>query len=359
MNVVHINTARSWGGGEVQTYYLIKGLRDQGIENTLVAQPNSPLAAKASKDGIAIKEIPMKGEWDIIAILRIRQLLRRIQPDILHLHTSHAHALGLLAGRLAKVKRILVTRRMDCSIREPLSRIKYNTVDKIAAISKSVRQALITSGVKESKVTVIYSAVEYPPPPPKTDLRQQLALTKQHRVLGTVANLVKVKGHKYLVEAMLKVKQKFPETKLLLVGEGPLRGKLERLTKAFDLQNEIIFLGFRRDIPEILATLDIFVSVSVKEGLGVSLLEASSYGVPIVAGNVGGIPEIVQDGVTGFLVPPRDSEALAEKIIHVLDHPQEARKMGENAREKIKNHFSVQDMTRSYTRLYQSMNNEE
>jgi glycosyltransferase involved in cell wall biosynthesis len=120
-----------------------------------------------------------------------------------------------------------------------------------------------------------------------------------------------------------------------------------------------MFLGFRRDVPEILATLDIFVSVSVKEGLGVSLLEASSYGVPIVAGNVGGIPEIVQDGVTGFLVPPRDSEALAEKIIHVLDHPQEARKMGENAREKIKNNFSVQDMTRSYTRLYQSMTKEE
>jgi len=359
MNVVHINSERHWGGGEVQTYYLIKGLRDKGIKNTLVAQPNSPLAVNASKDGITIKEIPMKGEWDIIAILKIRQLLRRIQPDILHLHTAHAHTIGLVAGRLAKVKKILVTRRMDFPIEGFISRLRYNKTDKIVAISQAVKGVLIESGIHEDKITVIHSTIDRNFSPLKSNLREELDLAVDTPLLGTAARLVERKGHCYLFEALAKASKRFPHAKLLVAGEGPLEERLKNLAKTLGLENQIIFLGFRHDIAEILSALDMFVLASVKEGLGVSLLEAGSYGVPIVATNVGGIPEIVQDGVTGFLVPPRDSEALAEKIIHVLDHPQEARKMGENAREKIKNHFSVQDMAKSYTRLYQSMNNEE
>lgn len=120
-----------------------------------------------------------------------------------------------------------------------------------------------------------------------------------------------------------------------------------------------MFVGFRRDVSRILATLDIFVSVSAKEGLGVSLLEAGSYGVPIVATNVGGIPEIVQDGVTGFLVPPRDSKALTEKTVYMLAHRPEANIMGQQAKEWVRSNFSVEQMADSYVLLYESVTETE
>jgi len=359
MNVVHINSERHWGGGEVQTYYLIKGLRDKGIKSTLVAQPNSPLAVNASKDGITIKEIPMKGEWDIIAILKIRQLLRRIQPDILHLHTAHAHTIGLVAGRLAKVKKILVTRRMDFPIEGFISRLRYNKTDKIVAISQAVKDVLVESGIHEDKITVIHSTIDRTFFPVKSNLRKELSLTVDTPLLGTVASLVERKGHCYLFEALAKASKRFPHAKLLVAGEGPLEERLKNLAKTLGLEKQIIFLGFRHDIAEILSALDVFVLASVKEGLGVSLLEAGSYGVPIVATNVGGIPEIVKDGVTGFLVPPRDSKALTEKIVYMLAHRPEANIMGQQAKEWVRSNFSVEQMADSYVLLYESVTETE
>lgn len=353
MKVVHINTEFSWSGGEVQTYYLVKGLENHGVENTLITQPNSPLAAKAKEEKIKVIEIFMKGEWDIAAVLKLRKILKKIEPDVLHLHTSHAHTLGLLAGKLTKVKKILVTRRMDHPIRKFLSRIKYNKVDKIAAISEGVKKALIAGGVKKDKVTVIYSSVDEPNVSPISDLREEFNLGDDALLLGTVASLVKRKGHRYLFEAIVKVKDKFPQVKLLVAGEGPLEEKLKKLVEKLSLENEIIFTGFRKDIPEILSILDVFVLVSLKEGLGVSLLEAGSYGLPIVATNVGGIPEVVRDGITGLLAPPKDSEALAEKIIYLLSHPEEARKMGENGRKWVRKNFSVEKMVNTYVNLYE------
>ena len=355
MNVVHINSERHWGGGETQTYYLIQGLRDQGIENTLVAQPNSPLAAKASKDGITVKEIPMKGEWDIIAILKIRQLLRTMQPDILHLHTAHAHTIGLAAGKLAKVKKIIVTRRTTFPTNRLLSRIKYSIVDKFAAISESVKQTLIAGGVHEGKVTVIHSAVHCQRPSPESGLRKQLDPTLQCQFLGTVGNLVEAKGHKYLLEAMPKIKQKFPKTKLLLAGEGPLEKKLRDLARQLNLDNEVIFLGFKKDISHVLSTLDVFVMPSLQEGLGVSLLEASACKIPIVATETGGIPEVVRNDITGLLVAPRDSKALAEKIIYMLAHGPEAKKMAQNANKLVLENFSLEKMLDGYLKLYESV----
>lgn len=355
MKVVHINTAFSWGGGEAQTYYLVKELENRGIENTLIAQPNSPLAAKAKEEKIKLIEIFMRGEWDIAAVLKLKKFLKRIKPDVLHLHTSHAHTLGLLAGRLAKVEKIISTRRMDFPTSGFFSRLKYTKVDKIVAISEVVKEILIRSGIEKEKITVIYSTINCEDFSGKSNLREGLGLPQDTPILGTVGSLVNIKGHKYLFEAMVKIKEEFPQVRLLVVGEGPLEEKLKKLAEKLGLESVIIFTGFRKDIPEILGILDVFVLASLKEGLGVSLLEAASYGLPIVATNVGGIPEVVKDGITGFLVPPKDSKTLAEKIIYLLAHPEEAQKMGENGKEWIRKNFSVEKMVNKYATLYESL----
>lgn len=359
MRIVHINTEFSWGGGEVQTYYLVKGLENRGIENILIAQPNSALAEKVKEGQIKLIELYMKGEWDIAAVLKLRNISKKIKPDVVHLHTAHAHTLGLLASRLAKVKKIVVTRRMDFPIKGFSSRLKYNKVDKIVAISEIIKDILIRGGVKKEKITVIYSTVNCEDFSGKSNLREELGLADDTLLLGTVASLVGRKGHRHLFGAMVKVKEKFPQIKLLVVGEGPLEKDLKKLAKRLGLENEVIFLGFRKDIPEILNILDVFVLASLKEGLGVSLLEAAGHGLPIVATNVGGIPEIVKDGITGFLVPPKDSEALAEKIIYLLSHSEQARKMGENGKEQVRKNFSVEQMVNSYTKLYETLTRQE
>ena len=155
--------------------------------------------------------------------------------------------------------------------------------------------------------------------------------------------------------ALPRLSERFPKLRLLVVGTGPEEDHLHRMAVELGLTEVIVFAGFRTDIPQVLNTLDVFVLASQREGLGVSLLEASCCGLPIVASNVGGIPEIVQDGVTGLLVPPADSNALADKIAYLLEHREEARRLGRSARELIREKFSVETMVSAYWDLYHEL----
>jgi len=355
MRIVHINSESSWGGGEAQTCHLICGLQGRGIENTLIATPGSQIARRLAEKGVRVIELTMRGEWDVVAIVRLARILRDSRPDVLQLHTSHAHALGLLAGRLAGVKRIVATRRMDLAIKGPLAALKYRHVDRVVAISEIVRSMLLAAGVPQHRVTLIYSAVDCPEPYPHGDLRAELGLDSQTLVIGTAAVLAERKGHKYLFEAVRMLKERFPHVRLLVAGEGPQESELRELAARLRLDKQILFLGFRRDVPQLLNTLDVFVLASLKEGLGVALLEAACAARPIVATNVGGIPEIVKDGETGLLVPPADSESLAGEIAHLLEHPERARNLGSNAKAFVRDRFSVKSMVESYIRLYHEL----
>jgi glycosyltransferase involved in cell wall biosynthesis len=355
MRIVHINSESSWGGGEAQTCHLICGLQGRGIENALIAPPGSQIARRIAEKGVRVIEQSMHGEWDVAAIVRLTRILRELRPDVLQLHTSHAHALGLLAGRLAGVKSIVATRRMDLAIKGPLAALKYRRVDRVVAISEIVQSMLLAAGVPQHRVTLIYSAVDCPEPYPQGDLRVELGLDSQTSVIGTAATLTKRKGHKYLFEAVRTLKERFPRLRLLVAGEGPQESELRELAPRLGLDKEIVFLGFRRDIPQLLNTLDAFALASLKEGLGVALLEAACAGRPIVATNVGGIPEIIKDGETGLLVPPADSRSLAEKLAYLIEHPEQARRLGANARAFVRDRFSVKVMVESYVRLYHGL----
>jgi len=355
MRVVHVNTESSWAGGEVQTCLLIDGLANRGIENILVAQPGSQIAKRMGGRGIQIVEIGMRAEWDAIAVVRLARALRRLKPDILHCHTSHAHTLGLLAGRLAGIRSIVATRRMDHAIKGPLAAFKYRRVDRVVAISEMVRSMLLAAGVPPYKIELIHSAADCPEPYPQGDLRAELGLDPQTPVIGTAAVLAERKGHKYLFDAVRTLKERFPRIRLLVAGEGPQGSELRELAARLGLDKEIIFLGFRGDVPQLLNTLDVFVLASLKEGLGVALLEAACAGRPIVATNVGGIPEIVKDGETGLLVPPADSRSLAERLAYLIEHPEQARNLGSNARAFVRGRFSVKTMVESYIRLYHEL----
>lgn len=339
----------------MQTCHLIHGLEARGVKNVLVAPPGSEIAREVSATGARLAELRMRGECDIAAILGLSRILRDVKPAVLHLHTSHAHTLGWLAGRLAKTRSIIVTRRMDHEIKGLFSFVKYNSVDHIIAISEVIRATLIKSGLSREKLSVIHSAVDCRSPYPGSDLRSTFGFRSDTPVIGTVATLAPKKGHETLFEATRIVKQHHRPVRLLVAGTGPQEPHLRRLAVRLNLAEEVVFAGFRKDIPQILNTLDVFVLASQDEGLGVALLEAACCGLPLVATNVGGIPEVVRDGSTGFLVAPADAEALAERIMYVLEHHKEAREMGERARAFVRENFSLDTMVQRYYDLYKQL----
>ena len=352
MKVVHINTAHAWSGGEVQTYYLIQDLIKKGVENVIIAQPNSPLAKKAKADNLNCIELSMKGELDFLAGLKLRKLLKQIKPDIIQAHTAHAQTLALFARK--KIK-LVSTRRMDYSISRLSAIFKYNRADKIVAISNFTKDVLIQAGVKKNKLAVIHDAVDSYTITQQAETAEPLNFKKDDILIGTVAALVERKGHKYIFKAMTKVKKQFPKARLLVIGQGSLEKDLKELAKSLDLKKEIIFLGFQKNIPAILKKLDVFVLYPLREGLGVASLEAGACSLPTVASKVGGLQEVVEDGQTGFLVPPKNPHALADKINFLLANPEMRITMGKKAKQRVETIFSVEKMVDSYIKIYKEL----
>ena len=354
-NILHVNTARTWRGGEQQLVYLVEGLRDRGHNNFVACQPNSILAEKLSSRGVTVITLPMRGEWDIFAAVRLAKIIRRHNIQIIHLHTAHAHTLGSLAAKVTPGCKVIVSRRVDFHIH---SSVKYKLgIDRIIAVSEGIKSVLVKDGVPTGKISVIYDGVDLSK---FNNLRsadylyREFALKKGAPIIGIVAALAPHKHHQNFLAAAKIVKGEFPAARFLIVGEGELKKELKELCRKLELYNEVIFCGFREDIPELVSIFDIFVLSSYLEGMGSSLLEAMALAKPIVATNTGGIPEVVKHGLNGLLVPPRDSEALAKAIIDLLKDEEKRKEMGLEGRDMVRE-FSTAQMIEGTLEVYKQV----
>jgi len=300
----------------------------------------------------------MRGEIDLWALLGLSRLLRGFRPHILHLHTSHAHTLGLLAARISPGPEIVVSRRVDFHLRRtPLRGLKYGVgVAKYLAVSRRIRDVLIEDGVEPGKIEVVYSGLD------RAHLqmadgdrwRRKLGIGPDGLLVGNVASLAPHKAQTYLLRAAKEVLGKLPQVRFVLVGEGELAGKLRREIRDLNLQGKVILAGFQRDMASLYAALDLFVLSSYLEGLCTSLLEAMFYGVPIVATRTGGVPEIVEDGVNGWLVPPRDPQAMAQAIEGLLEKRELARKFAARGKALVRK-FGIDETVRRTEAIYQEV----
>jgi glycosyltransferase involved in cell wall biosynthesis len=174
--------------------------------------------------------------------------------------------------------------------------------------------------------------------------------------VGTVARLSSVKGHEYLLQAARWVIAKSPHTKFLIVGDGPCRPELEKLARELQIDSHVVFTGIRTDIPEILTSIDLFVLPSaIREGLSLAIAEAMAAGKPTIGTRIGGIPEIIRDGETGFIVPPKNSDAIAEKILYFLYHPEIAQNFGKAGRRWCEREYDSEVMADRFNKLYESV----
>ena len=176
-------------------------------------------------------------------------------------------------------------------------------------------------------------------------VRQELGLAADRAVIVTAARLAREKGHRYLLAAMPAIHDRFPDVCLLIAGDGPLRGDLERLVETIGLVQSVRFLGWRHDMPGVLAAADLVVLPSLWEPFGLVLLEAMALRKPVVGSAVGGIPEVVVDGETGYLVPPADHAALSAKVVQLLSSPEARNAMGRAGRQRVEKHFSLSART--------------
>ncbi len=359
MNILHINTECGWRGGEVQMMCLMDGLRRKNHNNVVSAQPNSVLVRKCINNNLRVCPVVMRGELDLGAIGAICRTITDERIDIIHAHTSHAHTIGAIAAKIKKIP-FVVTRRVDfkvaCNI---FSNIKYNYLtNKIIAISNAIKSILIEAGVPQDKIDVVYSGIDTE----KFDsisntqyLYEEFNLSKYSPIIGTIAHLTDHKGHKYLLNAVPEVLKIFPNVVFLIIGEGELEEALKKQVKELDITKNVIFTGFRKDIGELLSTMDLFVLPSHLEGLCTSLMDAMLMKLPIVATTAGGIPEVVVDKETGILVSPKDSKGLADSIIQLLSNKEEAKKMGERGLERVKTVFNVFRMVEGTEIVYMSL----
>src|SRR5438093_3061994 len=359
---LHIDTARTWRGGQNQVLLTVNGLRAIGERAALVAHPGGELRRRAS-EGLELIPIAPRTEMDLSAAWRLSRTVKRLVPDVLHAHDPHgvamaALALSLGAGASRKGGRapaLVAARRVDFHLKaNSFSRWKHRQVDCFIAASEAIRQMLIADGVPEDRTVTVHEGidVEHVLAAPLVDVHQAFFLPHGSPVVGNIAALVPHKGQRHLIEAAHIVVQKLPDVRFVILGEGELREALERLIKEYHLEKHVLLPGFRTDVLGCLKSFDLFVMSSVTEGLGTSLLDAMACSRPIVATEAGGIPEVVENGVTGLLVPPRDHTAMADAIVTLINDQARRRQMGNAGFARVNDRFTVERMIAGTAAVY-------
>ena len=361
LSTFHVNTERGWRGGEQQMAYLLAGLRRQGHRVVVAVAPDGEAHRRLSNEGYEVVPVPMHGEADLVAVVRLARRMKAVRPDVVHLHTSHAHALGGLAARWAGKPVVVVSRRVDFSIyRRSFLRMngwKYrHGLDRIVCVSDAVRDVLRKDGLDPARLSVVKSAVDPTRvrAAARVDVRARLGLPKDARLVLAVGALVEHKGHRHLVEALPALRAAAPGVRVVVAGEGPLRAELEARAQALGVADALVLAGQVDDLAGWFAGVDAFAMPSVEEGLGTSVLDALAAGLPVVASRAGGIPEMIEDGVGGLLVPPADAAALGAALARVLADPALAARLGGAGRKRVDAEFHVDRMVDETIAVYRA-----
>ena len=351
LKILHIDPEKRWGGGEAQVLGLLSYLAERGHHNDLLTHPDGRLFQRSQALNVRTLPLVVLNDLDFRPVPWLRRLIRREDYDIVHLHTKRAHALSLWLSHRSTRPKYVVTRRMDYPESKTwYTRCLYNRkVDGVVAISQKISELLIETGVKCDAIRLIYSGVD---PRPFKTVANGLDIHPERLVVGMAAVLEERKGHRLLLEAAWRLKERGCQISYRFAGEGSLKKSLEEATLQLGLNEDVQFLGFVSDMPGFLANVDVVVLPSLFEGLGVSVLEAMAAGKAVIASRVGGLPELVIDAATGFLVEPRDVAGLTSALAKLASDRTLVRKMGQKGRERLEKNFTIEQMARQNEDYY-------
>jgi glycosyltransferase involved in cell wall biosynthesis len=355
---LHIDTARTWRGGQNQVLLTVNGLREIGHRAALVAHPDGELRRRAA-EGLELVPLAPKAEMDLHAAWQLSRAIKRLRPDVVHAHDPHAVAVASLAlslGGAAAAAPLVASRRVDFHLKgNAFSRWKHRQVDCYIAASEAIRKMLVADGVPADHTVTVHEGIDVAAAAaaPPVNVHEAFWLPHHAPVVGNVAALVPHKGQRHLIEAAHLVVRHVPDARFVILGEGELRDHLERQIREYHLEKHVLLPGFRTDVIGCIKGFDLFAMSSVTEGLGTSLLDAMACSKAVVATRTGGIPEVVADGVTGVIVPPRDHHAMAAAIVRLLGDDPLRRRMGDAALARVRERFTVERMVAGTAEVYE------
>lgn len=343
----------------MRTWTEVSELAARGYRPQVVCPPGALLGDEVWRLGCPVARIPMRGPLDPVAVVRIARHLRAVGADLVNTHSSVDSWVGSLAARLTGVP-VLRTRHLAGAVpRNPLSTLVYRRLcDRIVTTGEFSRRRLVAeAGVPPEKVVVIPTGIDmaaFDPDRVRGDgVRAEWGIAPGTPLVGVVGVLRLRKGHAVLVEACRELRDVVPGLRVVFVGDGPVRSWIEEQIKDLGLEETVRLVGHRRDIPEVLAALDVFVLPSIEpEGVPQAVVQALAMGRPVVASDVEGLTEVLRDGETGLLVPPRDPAALAEAIAALLRDPDRGAALGAAGRRLVEKQFSLETMVGRLEALY-------
>lgn len=299
----------------------------------------------------------MKKSYDIRAIQYILKLIKDENINVINTHSGRDSLLAGIAGRLSTRKPVIVrTRHLALPITSALS---YKIFPhRIVTVSEYVRDYLIQAGIPQKEVVAVPTGADlkrFDPEKIKGDLREELGLKKDTPLIGTIAILRRKKGHHILLDAVPMVLEKVPGAIFVLAGDGPQKENILNKIHTSGLSDKVFMLGLRRDIPEILKSIDLFVLPTLQEALGTSFIEAMAMKKPVIGTDVGGVGEVIKDGINGYLVEPNNPSALADAVIKVLEDMERAKAMGMEGRKIVEQNYTVEKMCEKMYALHTSL----
>ncbi|OGW73869.1 MAG: hypothetical protein A3J81_03075 [Nitrospirae bacterium RIFOXYB2_FULL_43_5] len=329
-----------------------------GARVIIACQPDSKLAKTGAENNIDIRTVKMENSASPFTIYSLLKIIKDENVNLVCTHSGKDSMLGAIAGRLSRIKPVIVrTRHLALPI---TSRITYSLFPhKVVTVSEYVRKYLVKEKrIPANKVVSIPTGVDlerFAPDTVNAVPREELSIPNDVPVVGTIAIFRRKKGHHTLLDAIPLVLKKIPNARFVFVGDGPQRENIEKKLSELGLAGNVKLLGLRKDIPEILNTIDLFVLPTLQEALGTSFLEAMAMRRPVIGTRVGGVPEVVKDGVSGILVEPEDPVALSDAIMGLLNDKGQMKRMGDAGRRIVEEKYSIDVMVRSLFNFYTSL----
>ena len=373
LRILHVHTLPIVSGSGINTLLTMQGSMDCGAEVGLASAPGGKLEMLVGEAGMYFYPIrnfvsevsPFK---DLHALWQLNRLLAQEKFDLVHTHNSKAGILGRLAARWNHVPSIIHTVHGFAFHEEEswffrhlfivLERMAARWCDQMIAISQPmVEWAQREKIAPPEKIVKIYSGIEveqFRNETPSPELKSRLGIQPEETVIGVVSKLWEGKGHEVLIDAVARLLDSGCRVKLLIVGEGNLEEKLKEKPNHLGIKKNVVFTGFWSDVPEITAILDFSVLPSFYEGMGRVVLEAMAAGKPVVASRVGGVPEFVEDGVTGYLISPGDVEALVDRLKTLIGDSDLRQTMGQQGAQRMRHEHSAETMVNLIHQVYES-----
>lgn len=357
MRILFVNSMRALGGGEQWLLETAAGLAARGHDVVVAARPGSALAAEARGEGHVVTELPMRGDVDLASIVRLASSLRAFEPDVLSVNVQRAVRVGCAATVLSG-RRVVVERRgLLLPVRPTvLNRAVYTRcVTHVIANCRSIRDGLLATGLVDAgRVSVIPNGIDAARVRPGGGavLRREFGIPENAPLVAVVGRLVTDKRHRVALAAFRRALSAVPSARLLVVGSGRLEGELRAEAAREFEEGRVIFAGRRSDVPAVLDAADALLLTSDREGMPHVVLEAMVAGTPVVATRVAGVPELIDDGVHGLLVPVGSAEEAAGAVVRVLTDRALAARLAAAAAGRVRSEFTLEQMIDRVERLF-------